>query len=67
VGQTENTEITDNQLKEKANSTREKTGEDREGWEDQCVNTSTHAPTENVSAPDNPKNEQKPAKRIIPL
>lgn len=67
MGQTENTEITDNQLKEQANSTREKTGEDREGWEDECVNTSTRAPTENVSAPDNPKNERKPAKRIIPL
>ena len=67
MGQTGNAGNADNQLKEQANSTDEKT---REAGKAGKMNSSTipiPAPAENVSAPENPKNEAKPAKRIIPL
>jgi hypothetical protein len=67
MGQTEDAKIADNQLKEHENSTHEKIGEDREDGEDKCVNTSARAPAENVSAPENPKSEAKPTKRIISI
>ena len=67
MGQTGNGKGTDNQLKERANSTHEKNREGREGGEEEFSNTSTGVVTENVSVPENPKIETKPAKRIIPL